>query len=220
LSKSNALVVVSFLLSPLVSIGSGANAAELGGYPVSYPANASNGYSEAPSTSSAGDFAGLYAGADIGVGIGSTGSFNTSGYVGGAHAGYNFQAGRIVGGAEIDTFTTSLSSGKLNSSEFEQKFLSSMRVRAGYVFADLVLYGTFGYAYSTAAWRDVSGIDRATLKGQVYGIGAEWSPIRKLGLRVEALRYDFGSRAYVTPLESATLTTQTNLLRAGVHYRF
>lgn len=120
----------------------------------------------------------------------------------------------------MDTFTTSLSSGKLNSSEFEQKFLSSMRVRAGYVFADLMVYGTLGYSYSTAAWRDVSGIDRATMKGHVFGFGAEWSPVRKLGVRVEALRYDFGSNEYVTPLVSTKLTTQTNLLRAGVHYRF
>ncbi len=194
---------------------SGANAAELGGYSVS----ASNNYSDAASAA-VGDFAGLYAGADVGVGIGSSGSVNTSGYIGGAHAGYNFQAGRIVGGAEIDTFTTSLSSGKLNSSEFEQKFLSSLRVRAGYVFSDLLLYGAFGYSYSTSAWRDVSGVDRATLKGHAYGIGAEWSPVRKLGVRVEALRYDFGSREYVTPLDSAKLTTQTNLLRGGVHYRF
>jgi len=201
-----------FALACLVAANGGASAAEMGGY----PSNAAS----FPSSSAAGDFAGLYAGADVGAALGSSGSVNTSGYVGGAHAGYNFQAGRIVGGAEVDTFTTSLSSGKLNSSEFEQKFLSSMRVRAGYVFADLLLYGTFGYSYSTAAWRDVSGVDRATMKGHVFGLGAEWSPVRKLGVRVEALRYDFGSREYATPLASTKLSTQTNLLRAGVHYRF
>lgn len=199
-------------LACLFAANCSALSSELGGYPSN-----SEAYS-APSP--AGDFAGLYAGADVGAALGSSGRVNTSGYVGGAHAGYNFQAGRIVGGAEVDTFTTSLSSGKLNSSEFEQKFLSSMRVRAGYVFADLMVYGTLGYSYSTAAWRDVSGIDRATMKGHVFGFGAEWSPVRKLGVRVEALRYDFGSNEYVTPLVSTKLTTQTNLLRAGVHYRF
>lgn len=211
MSQRHAFVVWSLLVG-FVGACNGANASDAGGY--SYASGASS------SSSAAGDFAGLYAGADVGAAIGSSGSVNISGYVGGAHAGYNFQAGRIVGGVEVDSFTTSLSSGNFNSSQFEQKFLSSMRVRAGYVFADLMVYGTFGYAYSTSAWRDVSGVDRASIKGHAFGIGAEWSPIRKIGLRVEALRYDFGTREYVTPLETTKLTTQTNLLRAGVHYRF
>jgi len=187
-----------------------------------HAADLGGGYYAPPgaSGSSAGDFAGLYAGADVGAALGASGSVNTSGYVGGAHLGYTFQAGRLIGGAEVDTLTSNISSGKLQSSAFDQKFLSSARVRAGYVFADLALYATFGYAYSTTAWRDASGLDRSTVRGNVYGLGAEWAPIRSIGLRGEILRYDFGSQAYATPLGSATLRTHTNLLRAGVHYRF
>jgi outer membrane immunogenic protein len=179
------------------------------------------GYSAPPAgQTSAGDFAGLYAGADIGAALGESGNVNTSGYVLGAHVGYTFQAGRLIGGAEVDTLTSNISSGKLQTAAFDQNFLSSARVRAGYVFADLALYGTFGFAYATTAWRDASGLDRSTVRGHAYGFGAEWSPIRNIGLRGELLRYDFGAQSYVTPMGGAVLKSYTHLLRAGVHYRF
>lgn len=168
----------------------------------------------------ASDFSGLHAGADIGAALGSAGGAHTSGYVGGAHLGYTFQAGRLTGGAEIDTFTTSLSSGRLAASDYSQKFLSSLRGRAGLVFADLMLYGTLGFGYSTSAFRDGTGIARATIKGASYGVGAEWSPVRRIGLRIEMLRYDFGANTYVTPTSVTSLRTSTNLLRAGANLRF
>ncbi len=167
-----------------------------------------------------GSFSGLYAGADVGVGIGTAGGANTSGYIGGAHLGYDLQFSRLMAGVEIDTLSTSISAGSFNSSEFSQKFLSSLRGRAGYIFGNVVVYGTGGFAYSTSAYRDVSGISRATIKGTAFGLGAEWSPIYKISLRAEALRYDFGSKNYATPLDTKTLSSATNLLRAGVHYRF
>lgn len=197
----------------LILVGQSLHAADLGG----------RGYDYTRTTSGqggAGDFAGLYAGVDVGAGLGASGRVNTSGYVLGAHVGYTFQAGRLIGGAEVDTLTANISSGKLQSSAFDQKFLSSARVRAGYVFADLALYGTFGFAYATTAWRDSSGLDRSTVRGHAYGVGAEYSPIRSIGVRGEVLRYDFGAQNYQTPMGSAVLKTHTHLLRAGVHYRF
>jgi outer membrane immunogenic protein len=176
--------------------------------------------SSAPAASAPGNFAGLYAGADIGAGIGSAGEVNTSGYVGGAHVGYALQAGRVIFGAEVDTLTSNLSARSFNSTTFEQKFLSTARGRLGYVFADLAIYATGGLAYATSAYRDSSGIARSTIKGIAYGAGVEWSPIYKVGVRVEALRYDFGSAQYTTPMGAQTLSTATNMLRAGAHYRF
>ena len=174
----------------------------------------------APAASAPGNFAGLYAGADVGAGIGSAGEVNTSGYVGGAHVGYALQASRFIVGAEIDTLTSSLSARSFNSTTFEQKFLSTARGRLGYVFSDLAVYATGGLAYATSAYRDNTGIARSSIKGIAYGAGVEWSPIYKVGVRVEALRYDFGSARYTTPMGTQTLSTATNMLRAGAHYRF
>ncbi len=166
------------------------------------------------------DFSGISLGVDGGVGLGSAGNANTSGMIGGLHLGYTFQANRLIGGAEVDTMTSNVSTGRLNSSDFNQKFLSSARVRAGYVFADLVAYGTIGYGYSTSAYRDASGLSHATLKGSVYGAGAEYSLTRSISVRAEILRYDFGNKIYATNSGDQSLSTNTNLVRAGLGVRF
>lgn len=180
-------------------------------------------YGGPSAASTPGRFSGLYAGADIGAGIGSAGKINTSGYIGGAHVGYALQAGRVIVAAEIDTMTSTLSAKTFNSTSFEQRFLSTARGRLGYVFADLAVYATGGLAFSTSAYRDADGLARSSIKGVAYGAGVEWSPISKIGLRVEALRYDFGTQTYALPSapgDTVSLSTATNMLRAGAHYRF
>ncbi len=166
------------------------------------------------------DFSGPHAGVDIGAAIGAAGPANTSGYVSGAHVGYTFQAGRLTGGAEVDTYTTSLSTGRLANADYSQKFLSSLRGRAGLVFSDFMLYATLGFGYSPSAYREGAETARATIKGATYGVGAEWSPVRRIGLRLEALRYDFGTHTYVTPTSETALRASTNLIRAGANLRF
>ncbi len=57
------------------------------------------------------DFSGVEIGPDLGVALGTAGSANISGPVGGAHVGYNFQANRIVGGVEGDVTIGAIRSG-------------------------------------------------------------------------------------------------------------
>ena len=166
------------------------------------------------------DFSGVEIGPDIGVALGSAGSANISGPVGGAHIGYNFQANHIVGGVEGDATFGSIRSGTLGSASFSQDFLSSARVKGGYVFGNLLAYGTLGWAWSTTDYKYLGASSDQTVKGWVFGIGAEYPITRNVSLRAELLRYDFGGATYVVPPSPQSLTTSTNVARIGANLHF
>jgi outer membrane immunogenic protein len=166
------------------------------------------------------DFSGVELGPDLGGALGSAGSANISGPAGGAHIGYNFQASRLVGGVEADGMFGSIRSGTLGSASFDQRFLSSARVKGGYAFGDLLAYGTVGWAWSTTDYHDLGGSDSATVNGVAFGLGVEYALTRNVTLRAELLRYDFGGATYTTPFESQSLTTSTNVARIGASVHF
>ena len=172
-----------------------------------------------PSRPSA-DFTGVGLGVDAGVGLGAAGGAHASGMIGGAHVGYNFQASRLVGGAEADFLTSGIKSGNLGAISFQQNFLSSMRVKSGWAFGDLLAYGTLGWAYSTSKFTDASGTSNKSIKGTAYGAGAEFALTRNMFLRAEYLRYDFGAQTYETLSGARAISTTTNLLRAGASVHF
>lgn len=180
------------------------------------------GSSSFSSSSSLGitDFSGVNLGVDVGAGLGSAGQVNTSGLIGGAHIGYHFQSSRLMGGAEADVLTSGIKSGSLSTLTFQQKFLSSLRVKAGWVFGDLLAYGTMGYAYSTSSLSTNTGSDNKTNKGTVFGAGAELAVTKSVSLRAEFLRYNFNSLTYNMPANAIAVTPNTNLLRAGANLRF
>jgi outer membrane immunogenic protein len=166
------------------------------------------------------DFSGVGLGVDAGVALGSAGGASASGAAGGAHVGYNFQAAHFVGGVEADTMVGPVRTGSLGVASFSQNFLSSARVKAGYAFGDLLGYGTVGWGFSTATYEDPTGSQNRTLRGSVFGFGAEYALTRVVSIRAEYLRYDFGNASYATPYSSREIYTDTNLLRIGgsVHF--
>ena len=168
----------------------------------------------------AADFTGVGLGIDLGAGLGSGNGANASGRIGGAHVGYNFQASRLVGGAEADVTASGIKSSSLTPPSFKQNYLTSARVKAGWAFADLLAYGTLGWGYSTSKLTDASGESSKTIKGAAYGAGAEFAVTRNFFLRAEYLRFDFGKQSYSTPLTNTAISTSTNLLRAGASVHF
>jgi outer membrane immunogenic protein len=166
------------------------------------------------------DFSGVALGVDAGVALGSAGGANASGPAGGAHLGYNFQAAHIVGGAEIDTMFGSIKTGSLGIASFSQNNLSSARVKGGYAFGDILGYGTIGWGYSTAHYEDPTGAQNKTIRGLVFGFGAEYALTKVVSIRAEYLRYDFGNNSYATPYASKPIYTDTNLLRVGASVHF
>ena len=166
------------------------------------------------------DFSGVEIGPDIGVALGSAGSANISGPAGGAHVGYNFQANRVVGGVEGDVTFGSIRSGSLGSASFSQDFLSSARVKGGYVFGNLLAYGTVGWAWSTTDYSN-SAAPAGRLSRASPTASARNTPItRNVSLRGELLRYDFGRATYVVPTSPQSLTTSTSVARIGASVHF
>jgi len=166
------------------------------------------------------DFSGVSLGIDAAAALGSVGGANLSGPAGGAHIGYNLQRGGLVGGAEVDAFFGRIRTGSLGSGSFDQDFLSSARVKAGYAFGDMLAYGTIGWAYSTTSYQDSSGSANKTIRGDVFGAGLEYALTRSVSIRGEYMFYDFGKASYVTPFSSKSLSASTNLLRLGASLHF
>jgi outer membrane immunogenic protein len=166
------------------------------------------------------DFSGVEIGPDVGVALGSAGSANISGPAGGAHVGYNFQTNRVVGGVEGDIAFGSIRSGTLGSASFSQDFLSSARVKGGYVFGNLLAYGTLGWAWSTTDYKYLGESSSQTVKGLAYGVGVEYPITRNVSIRGELLRYDFGGATYTLPGVTQSLTTSTNVARIGASLHF
>jgi outer membrane immunogenic protein len=165
------------------------------------------------------DFSGLELGLDAGMGLGSAGPTTVSGGVGGAHIGYNLQTNGVVGGVEADAMGGSISNGS-GAFSYSQDFLTSLRVRGGLVFGNLLGYGTIGWGWSTTQFSDSSGSSDATIKGAVFGLGAEYSITRSVSLRGEVIHYDFGDATYSTPQMSQMFSAQTTMFRIGASVHF
>ena len=131
-----------------------------------------------------------------------------------------FRAREIVGGVEGDVTFGSIRSGSLGSGEFNQNLLSSLRVKGGYAFGNMLAYGTIGSAWSTTDYSYVGGSSSETVKGLVFGVGAEFAITRNVSLRAELLRYNFGNATYYVPPVSHTLSTSTDVVRVGASVHF
>jgi len=166
------------------------------------------------------DFSGIEIGPDLGGALGSASSANISGPAGGAHVGYNFQSNRIVGGVEGDVTFGDIRSGSLGSASFRQDLLSSARVKGGYVFGNLLAYGTLGWAWSNTDYSYYGASSGQTVKGIAFGVGGEYAITRNVSLRAELLRYNFGGASYFVPPSPVSITTSTNVARIGASLHF
>ncbi len=162
---------------------------------------------------------GAYVGVHTGIGLGNAGSLSTGGSVLGLDGGYNFQAGHVVGGGEIDATSSQIKNDGTNES-FNQKWMTSARARAGYAFGNLLTYGTFGLAVTATNYTNTYSTD-ATKAGWVYGAGVEAMIMPHIALRGELLRYDMGNSSYLNSSDQPlSLNTESNVFRIGIAYKF
>jgi outer membrane immunogenic protein len=168
---------------------------------------------------------------------------DSAGFVGGFHAGANWQSRSVVGGLEIDISGTDIKGSTSNTvggttvaqaDKFDP--LGSARARLGYlVKPDILVYGTGGLGWTQfTATQQTPGLAPFSLTtanwpfGWVAGLGLEarLGNTNWLG-RVEYLHYDFGNTgsftqttlagAPITASSSSHLTT--DVLRAGLSYK-
>lgn len=178
----------------------------------------SNAYPDSGGSSAA-VWQGLYMGAHLGAGFGKASQQRTSGAMAGLGVGYNWQADRVVAGVEADVTSSDLA-GKSASEVYRQNWLMTVRGRAGYSFGNLLAYATGGPAFVSTAYRSSGGNKDATVTGWVAGVGAEIYMTRAISLKGEFLHYGLGEESYPTSSGTKKLDPTSNVLRAGLNYRF
>ena len=222
------LSVGALLAAPLGSIPG--SAADLGdGRPVRPPQD----FAPPISTRDIGPWSGFYLGATAGYGwgqgradgdVGRIG-FDQSGGLGTIFAGYNWQMGRAVIGAEADIGTGGLKSSTVSpigTFTTDLNSMGSIRGRAGLLLTPaLLLYGTAGLGWANY---DV-GIDgfksqSKTFTGLQVGAGAEFMMSRNVTLRTEYIFSDFGREVIDSGGHSNAFKPDSHAIRAGIAIKF
>jgi outer membrane immunogenic protein len=194
-------------------------------------------YYKAPAYLPAYSWTGFYAGINGGGGWGSsswdlppTGRFDTSGGLVGGTLGYNYQFGQVVAGLEGDidwadingTTNTACSPGcKTNDN-----WLGTFRGRLGFAADRFLPFITGGLAFGDiqASAPGLAGVDN-TNAGWTLGGGIEMALVGNWTAKAEYLYVDLGRTDCGTACGAAAGVTdnvsfRTNLVRAGVNYRF
>ena len=199
------------------------------------PANAADAVMEEPPAPAApmeepplNTWTGAYAGVSLGYGFsGDTddgspvnNEIGTDGFLLGGFAGYNYQVGNMVAGAEADigySWEEGSNAGLTSESGVE----GSLRARLGYVVSpSVLLYATAGGA---AKDLEVSGggvSDNNTMLGWTAGAGADIMVTEQVFGRVEYRYTDFGSDTFERPAAPAEVSDKSNRITVGLGMKF
>lgn len=160
---------------------------------------------------------GFYLGANAGYGWGEADySSDIDGFAGGIQAGYNYQlSGPIVIGVEADIQYSNIGSGV-----FELDYFGTVRARAGFAVDQFLLFGTAGFAYGRGTYELAGLSNDQTNMGWTVGAGAEYAIDMNWSVKAEYLYMDLGSETYATVGGPIEVGLTSNIVRAGVNYRF
>jgi outer membrane immunogenic protein len=173
-----------------------------------------------------GFYLGVHAGAaivdaDVNFG-GTTFSDDSTGFIGGVQAGYNWQIDNIVIGAQTDfAYTSAKLSDDLINAEAKLEWLGSTTARLGYAFDNLLVYGKGGVAYGQSkleAFDVVNFDDSKWHVGWTAGVGAEYAFTQNITGLLEYNYVDLGSEDYFDNAVSTDLTS--HVVKVGVNYKF
>jgi outer membrane immunogenic protein len=164
-----------------------------------------------------------------------TGDFNVSGTLVGGTAGYNFQMGQWVWGAETDLNWANIS-GTFNgviagpgipfSLSSKLNWLDTTRVRAGWTFDHTLLYATAGAAFgglTTTAGTVIPGFvvgsaaETQTRFGWTAGVGLEHAFTPSISAKIEYLHVDLGTQTQLL-IDNVKFTSE--IVRGGLNLKF
>lgn len=119
--------------------------------------------------------------------------FSPDGFVGGLHAGYNYQMGSLVLGLEGDIEASGVSGGYRlangNGTDTDRAWQGSLRARVGVAFDRALLYATGGVAFADIKHTYVSPAVRESFSdvkmGWTVGAGLEYAFTNNLTARAE-----------------------------------
>ncbi len=184
-------------------------------------ADLNRGYYKAPAYAPppAYSWMGPYIGANLGFQWGEiTGNpTEPTGIAGGLQAGYNWQSGQFVYGAEADIQASSADD-TFAPWKFSNPWFGTLRARGGVAMNNVLLYVTGGFAYGRVEGELAGLSESKTQYGYTLGAGMEVGFTPNWSAKVEYLWLDFADRAYSVTGTSNGL--EASLLRFGVNYRF
>ncbi len=135
--------------------------------------------------------------------------YSPTGFIGGGHAGYNWQNGAFLFGIEGDLgYIGTTGKGRIGSSvaaahqdlTLDGGFYGDITGRLGIVSGNWVLYGKGGYAYfdgkSSQTTTNAGFVTNPAtgFSGWTAGAGVEWLFAKNVSLKVEYQHFDFGSK--------------------------
>ena len=166
-------------------------------------------------------WAGPYLGGNLGYDWGSVDHNPTkpSGLVGGVQAGYNWQSGPWVFGAETDIQATGASD-TFAPWKFSNPWFGTLRGRVGYALNNVLFYGTGGLAFGELRGETFGGLTEShTNAGWTAGVGAEVGLAPQWTAKIEYLYVDLSDSTFTT-ITGVPNGYRFGLLRAGVNFHF
>ena len=162
---------------------------------------------------------GPYLGGTLGYEWGSVGNNPTkpSGLVGGLTAGYNWQNGPWVFGAEGDINLTGAND-TFAPWKFSNPWFGTVRGRAGYAFNNILFYGTGGLAFGGLRGETFGLSESHTSLGWTLGAGAEFGLAQNWTAKIEYLYIDLDSSNFV--ITGAKNDYRFGVVRAGINFHF
>ena len=163
---------------------------------------------------------GPYVGATLGYEWGTIDNNPTrpNGVAGGLEAGFNWQHGNFVYGAETD-IQLSAADDTFAPWQFSNPWFGTVRGRAGVAIGNVLVFGTAGLAYGSLTANTAGNLSEShTSLGWVAGGGAEVGFTPHWSAKAEWLYLDLADRSFSVTGTNNGLTA--NLVRLGVNYRF
>lgn len=154
--------------------------------------------------------------------------FSLGGFVGGAHAGYNYQMNQFVIGGEADIDYTALDGshrydlggGNTGTLKFKTDWQGSARLRAGYAIDNFLLYATGGIAFANGKLTAGGFHDSNTHVGWTIGAGAEYAFTQNWIGRAEVRYSDFSKQTYQTVDGPVKVDWNQTTATVGISYKF
>ena len=161
---------------------------------------------------------GPYIGANLGYQWGKVTNNPTepAGVAGGLQAGYNWQSGPLVVGAETD-IQLSGAEDVLAPWKFANPWFGTARGRIGWASNNILFYGTGGLAYGSLELTSAGMTQTRTHYGWTLGLGAEVGLTPNWTAKVEYLYFDLVDRSYFIGTSDGL---ESSVFRVGVNYKF
>lgn len=143
-----------------------------------------------------------------------------NGFSGGVQAGYNYQAGPAVLGAEIEGSYLGGAEHDVDGGKIKEKWRAAAKAKAGLSFDQTLIFGTGGVALTKfSKGENVSDSDGWKF-GYLVGAGAEQAFAGGLSAKIE---YNYIRTPGVETTSASGTSKRTigsNELKAGINYRF